>query len=419
MTMKSRIRGVAIPLVLAAGTTASGQSFQLIPSPLGSSGEQALTISADGSTVLGFAALSTSSVVWWWRGTGTPTLVSGTNIDLSAGIGVSGDGSVAIWAPSNLTAQSQRYAIATGTYQGFPAFGSSIPRFGCMSADGSLFAGQYYVPPHDREVGAWNEVSDHIFFPGLPPSQNQGYTLACSGNGTTATGYAYEYASGFGQAFSWNVNGSAVGLGAFDPLQGFGMLYSAGLGVSGDGSVIVGWALSGGVRHPFRWTSGSGLVDLGLPAGASAAGASAVSPDGSIIVGQTSTGTAGCFVWDSGHGLRDLRGLLLSQGVTNGLDTVTLTSATAISADGVTIVGAARDEQGVSHGYIARLGNGTCYANCDGSSVPPVLNANDFQCFLNKFAAGDSYANCDQSTGSPGLNAADFACFMNKFAAGC
>lgn len=30
----------------------------------------------------------------------------------------------------------------------------------------------------------------------------------------------------------------------------------------------------------------------------------------------------------------------------------------------------------------------TCYANCDFSSVPPVLNANDFLCFLNKFAAG-------------------------------
>ena len=27
-------------------------------------------------------------------------------------------------------------------------------------------------------------------------------------------------------------------------------------------------------------------------------------------------------------------------------------------------------------------------ANCDGSTVAPVLNANDFQCFLNKFAAG-------------------------------
>ncbi|MFN0131307.1 MAG: GC-type dockerin domain-anchored protein [Phycisphaerales bacterium] len=61
----------------------------------------------------------------------------------------------------------------------------------------------------------------------------------------------------------------------------------------------------------------------------------------------------------------------------------------------------------------------TCYANCDQSSTPPVLNVNDFTCFLNKFAAGDPYANCDQSTVPPVLNVNDFTCFMNRFAAGC
>jgi hypothetical protein len=60
-----------------------------------------------------------------------------------------------------------------------------------------------------------------------------------------------------------------------------------------------------------------------------------------------------------------------------------------------------------------------CYPNCDGSTVPPVLNANDFQCFLNAYAAGQSYANCDASTTNPILNANDFQCFLNAFAAGC
>ena len=50
----------------------------------------------------------------------------------------------------------------------------------------------------------------------------------------------------------------------------------------------------------------------------------------------------------------------------------------------------------------------TCYANCDNSTANPTLNANDFQCFLNKFAANDSYANCDGSTAAPVLNANDF-----------
>jgi hypothetical protein len=60
-----------------------------------------------------------------------------------------------------------------------------------------------------------------------------------------------------------------------------------------------------------------------------------------------------------------------------------------------------------------------CYPNCDGSLTPPVLNVNDFVCFLQKFAAGDPYANCDGSTMEPVLNIIDFTCFLQKFSAGC
>jgi hypothetical protein len=62
---------------------------------------------------------------------------------------------------------------------------------------------------------------------------------------------------------------------------------------------------------------------------------------------------------------------------------------------------------------------GSCYANCDASTVSPVLNVNDFTCFLNRFAAGNSYANCDASTIVPTLNINDFICFNNRFAGGC
>jgi hypothetical protein len=65
------------------------------------------------------------------------------------------------------------------------------------------------------------------------------------------------------------------------------------------------------------------------------------------------------------------------------------------------------------------VGPAECYANCDGSTVEPILNVADFTCFLSKFAAGDPYANCDGSTTEPILNVADFTCFLTKFAAGC
>jgi hypothetical protein len=61
----------------------------------------------------------------------------------------------------------------------------------------------------------------------------------------------------------------------------------------------------------------------------------------------------------------------------------------------------------------------TCYANCDQSTEPPVLNVGDFTCFLQKYAAGDPYANCDGSTQPPVLNVNDFTCFLQAYAAGC
>ncbi len=60
-----------------------------------------------------------------------------------------------------------------------------------------------------------------------------------------------------------------------------------------------------------------------------------------------------------------------------------------------------------------------CYANCDGSTLAPVLTANDFQCFINAYASGASYANCDGSTLAPVLTANDFQCFINQYAGGC
>lgn len=84
------------------------------------------------------------------------------------------------------------------------------------------------------------------------------------------------------------------------------------------------------------------------------------------------------------------------------------------------IVGTFLRVNGVSSLGIARWGCvDACYANCDNSTSPPLLNANDFNCFFNKFAAQDPVANCDNSTFSPVFTANDFNCFLNKFAAGC
>jgi hypothetical protein len=78
--------------------------------------------------------------------------------------------------------------------------------------------------------------------------------------------------------------------------------------------------------------------------------------------------------------------------------------------------------------YYTLGGPAPCYANCDNSTTPPILNVEDFSCFINEFASASvlpheqqltHYANCDQSTTPPVLNVEDFSCFINKFAQGC
>jgi hypothetical protein len=80
--------------------------------------------------------------------------------------------------------------------------------------------------------------------------------------------------------------------------------------------------------------------------------------------------------------------------------------------------------------YFELLGTpgSTCYANCDQSTVAPILNVDDFTCFINSYASAQSlppaqqlthYSNCDGSTVHPVLNVDDFTCFINQYAQGC
>jgi hypothetical protein len=160
------------------------------------------------------------------------------------------------------------------------------------------------------------------------------------------------------------------------------------------------------------------MQDLGRLPGHAMADGFAVSGDGSVIVGQSYAYTpyvVRAVMWRADVGLVDLNDYLGAQGV--DLTGWTLKLASGVSADGRTILGNG-DYNGQNRAWIV-TGLGACYANCDGSTAPPVLNANDFQCFVNLFATGDAGANCDGSTAAPILNVNDFQCFVNRFAAGC
>jgi V8-like Glu-specific endopeptidase len=137
----------------------------------------------------------------------------------------------------------------------------------------------------------------------------------------------------------------------------------------------------------------------------------------SKLVKWTTPTAAAALVGSLGAGIADCNGL----GVTDNGDLWTINAGNEqllrinAATGAATVVGATGGIFGASSGISAVLTGGPqpCYANCDGTGG---LTGNDFQCFLNAYAAGQSYANCD---GVGGLTANDFSCFLNAYAAGC
>lgn len=148
-----------------------------------------------------------------------------------------------------------------------------------------------------------------------------------------------------------------------------------------------------------------------------------VNASGAPSIGGTLTLTANSnAAAPAGYGLRH-DGSTITDGPTpagsviSGAGTSSLTVSNFTTADAGAYDAIAFNACG--NATSAAISISPCYANCDQSSAPPILNSNDFVCFINQFAAGNAYANCDGSTAQPTLNALDFQCFLNRFAAGC
>lgn len=116
-----------------------------------------------------------------------------------------------------------------------------------------------------------------------------------------------------------------------------GELQSNALDVSSDGSTVVGSSFGETGPLPFVWRAGHGIVPLADLAGGDMTGsANAVTPDGSVIVGNaSSTPSAGTFM---GEAARWSGGSVMGLGFL-GLTGFNQSSALGVSADGSRVVG--------------------------------------------------------------------------------
>lgn len=172
---------------------------------------------------------------------------------------------------------------------------------------------------------------------GTPSGISEAYGI--SGDGGVVVG------DSDGQASRW-AHGAMTGLGFLPfPFPRPDIVQTSwASSASDDGTIIVGGSRAFDYEgqdqtEAFRWFDGS-MTGLGdLPGDDFKSYATAISADGSIIVGQ-GTGASGevGFIWDSLHGMRDLREVL-SSGFGLDLTGWTLRYVSDISADGTVIVG--------------------------------------------------------------------------------
>lgn len=115
-----------------------------------------------------------------------------------------------------------------------------------------------------------------------------------------------------------------------------GSLYSAAYAISADGSVVVGGSSSAAGDEAFRWTAQEGLIGIGaLPADIVSAAAYGVSANGAVIIGVSVSGSGDeiapeAFRWTDESGMGGLGFLseIIRESWANG-----------VSADGAVVVG--------------------------------------------------------------------------------
>jgi uncharacterized membrane protein len=290
----------------------------------------ALDVSNDGSTVVGSGTTAAGSQAFRW--TQSSGMVSLGNVfNQSSACKISADGSTIVGGGDN----QAFYWTQIGGIISLPSLSGSTSSNACgVSADGSVVIGNSGV-----QAFRWTQSGGTMGL-GYLPGKTSSSTYSVSDDASVVVG-----TSG-GQAFRWTQSSGMQGLGFLPGDSTDSWAHN----VSPDGSVIVG---TSGSVHSFRWTQSTGMVGLGNLPGMNVTHPLAVSNYGSTIVGasyNSSTYVCYAFIWDSAHGMRNLKTVLQSDYGLN-LTGWTLNAAYGISADGNYIVGQGTNPSGQAEAF--------------------------------------------------------------------
>jgi probable HAF family extracellular repeat protein len=316
-----------------------------------SAGTIAKGVSADGQVVVGYGAYTTNGTPQAFRWTvtngieGLGFLASGS---WSSAYGVSGNGAVIAGEAADPTGRAFKWTLQGGMV----GLGNGSQSANSVSFDGQVIVGRT-LSGSDAAVRWVNGGIAEVL--GWLPDYDMATAAGVSGNGSVVVGWCNKGNMPATQAFKWTANTGISGLGYLS-----GGSHSWAFAISSDGAVIVGESgndSGGGGNEAFRWTAASGMVGLGdLPGGEFSSDARGVSSDGKVIVGRASvTGRAKAFIWDVANGMIGVEDLLAANGVTN-IAGWQLYHANGVSADGSVVVGWGRNPSGQGEGWVAVIG---------------------------------------------------------------
>jgi probable HAF family extracellular repeat protein len=308
---------------------------------------RAISISGDGSTVVGSSESNIASQAFRWTSSGGMTnlgALPGADASYSQATSASFDGTVVVGnsdsGNSGNSTEAFRWTTSTGmTGLGDLPGGLFSSKSFDVSADGSVVVGVGTATLD--QAFRWTQSLGMQGLGDLPGGDNFSVGRGVSGNGNIVVGLSSSAASKASsltgvEAFRWT---AGTGMQALGDLPG-GLYYSVAVGISADGNVIVGRSDTTVGFEAFRWTQAGGLQGLGdLPGALFFSAAQDASGNGSVIVGQSESASGqDAFIWNQAQGMRSIYNMLT---IDYGLNLTgwTLTDATAISDDGLVIIG--------------------------------------------------------------------------------
>jgi len=286
----------------------------------------AFDVSADGTTVVGNNNWDIE--VWgfvWKKETGM-VILPGLPLapPASGGGGANANGTIVGGAILNEEGDvvAARWTLTEGFWVpevlGDLLGGQDFSGSNCLSYDGSVavgFANSFLGPEACRWSQQPNDQGELVWVPqalgDLPGGGYYSTAYGCSADGSVVVGWS-EVSYGR-RAFRWTPGTGMVDLGVLGKVN-----RSEAWACSANGSVVVGFTDAGKNQVvAFRWTAAAGMVSLGLLPGGKTSRALAVSPDGSIVVGRGSTKKEGeqAMIWDPVNGMRRIDQVLAAHGV--------------------------------------------------------------------------------------------------------